>query len=73
MKKIRAKFEVVNTEDKGDSTVVTLMPVISGSKENESFWKNTPAGYISLTITNPDAVFESGEYYVDFTKADSQD
>lgn len=36
--------------------------------ENESFFKYTPAGSLSITVTNPNVKFELGEsYYLDFT------
>ncbi|QYR20811.1 hypothetical protein KZ483_24130 [Paenibacillus sp. sptzw28] len=65
---VRAKFKCWSNH----GGVVTLHPVTDGSEENKTFWKYTPGGQITLTITNPDAVnqFEPGkEYYVDFTSA----
>jgi len=69
---IRAKFNVAEIAKYGNSggTKVTLMPVTTGSEENKAFWEFTPSGKIELHISNPDAVFEFGEYYVDFTKAE---
>jgi hypothetical protein len=49
-----------------------LEPVTSGSPENESFYKYTPGGKISLSTINADAAkqFVPGQYYyVDFTAA----
>lgn len=66
---VRAKFRC-NGNSNG---VVLLLAVTTGSEENKSFWNATPAGSISLSITNPEAVnqFEVGkEYYVDFTPAE---
>jgi hypothetical protein len=66
---VRAKFRCNGNKDGS----VSLQAVTTGSEENKTFWKYTPAGSISLSITNPDAVnqFEAGkEYYVDFTPAD---
>lgn len=66
---VRAKFRCNGNKD----GVVLLLAVTKGSEENKTFWKYTPAGSISLSITNPDAVsqFEAGkEYYVDFTPVD---
>jgi hypothetical protein len=65
---VRAKCQVISIRD----SEVTLEPVVSGSKENEQFWKYTPAGRIHLHIDNENALekFEEGkEYYVDFTPA----
>lgn len=73
MNTTRAKFKVANiSHDASGSARIILHPVYTGSKENETFWKYTPAGFIDITITNPDAitVFEiDKEYYVDFTPA----
>lgn len=66
---VRAKFTCTGNTN----GVVTMQPVFSGSEENKTFWKYTPGGSITLSITNPDAVnqFEVGkEYYVDFTPAE---
>lgn len=71
-KKIRAKFNVaeITKYGNGGGAKVTLLPVTGGSEENKEFWKYTPNGKIELSIDNPDAEFELGEYFVDFTKAD---
>lgn len=74
---VRAKFHCVSNE-KTSSTdeagyIIKLFPVASGSKENEQFYKWTPAGSIDLNIVNEGAAvaFEVGkEYYVDFIPAD---
>jgi len=71
---VRAKFtvsqKVLNTGGHGN---ITLSAVIGGSEksdEDNSFWKFTPAGSITLHIDNQ-AAFEQfsvdQEYYVDFT------
>lgn len=65
---VRAKFIVQGKTE----NVVVLYAVTGGSKENEGFWKYTPAGSIKLHIDNPAALeqFEQGkEYYVDFAPA----
>lgn len=73
---VRAKFVVqVGSKKVHESDgcgTVHLLPVYSGSKENDEFFKYTPGGQIDLTIMNPNAMaqFEEGkEYYVDFTPA----
>ena len=72
---VLAKFIVtsVTRYDEYENTNVELTPVIEGSDENKSFSKYTPAGQISLTISDEtDAVDyfeENKEYYVKFTKA----
>lgn len=69
---IRAKFNVSSITEYGNGggKKVTLQPVIGGSDENKEWSQYTPSGSIELHITNPDAVFEFGEYYIDFTKAE---
>lgn len=69
---VRAKFQCDNKTMDGTVGVVHLHAVISGSEENESFWRYTPAGELSLHIDNPAALdqFEMGkEYYLDITEA----
>lgn len=72
-KTIRAKFNVaeITKYGNGGGANIVLMPVVSGSEENKSFWKYTPSGKIELNITEPGAEFELGEYYIDFTKAEN--
>ncbi len=71
-KTIRAKFNVAEIAKYGNGggTKVTLFPVMGQSEENKAFWQATPSGKIEMHISNPDAVFEFGEYYIDFTKAE---
>ncbi|MBN3990041.1 MAG: hypothetical protein HWQ36_21235 [Nostoc sp. NMS2] len=73
---IRAKFICQqNLPDRETKTAtVILTPVTSNppSEENLTFWQATPAGNITLQITNPAASsqFSVGTaYYVDFTAA----
>lgn len=67
----RAKFICDKVHQDGDTSQVTLSPVVDGSKENEEFFKYTPGGQIDLFVVNPNVKFEEGEeYFVDFTKAD---
>ncbi|KUP22419.1 hypothetical protein [Paenibacillus sp. DMB5] len=65
---VRAKFKCQSNVD----GMVVMTPVYSGSEENKAFWEYTPAGSITLTITNEAArdQFQPGEeYFVDFTPA----
>jgi hypothetical protein len=67
---VRAKFKVDETAKNTWAERVTLTPVVSGSPENEAFFKTTPSGKIEMQIKNPEAMkqFEPGkEFYVDFT------
>lgn len=69
----RAKFTVCKTTQFKDGYEVTLTPVIGGSPENESFFKWTPTGSITMGLVNESTAkqFVVGEsYYVDFTKAE---
>lgn len=76
MSKIRAKFVCIKVENQAEykQKVVSFSPVISGSEENKSFAKYTPAGSLELSIsdeTPASEFFELGkEYYVDFARAD---
>lgn len=76
---VRAKFKVESItplvggdERPTPEATIRLRPVVSGSKENEAFYRWTPGGEIVLSTVNGNAVkhFEVGkEYYVDFTLA----
>jgi len=68
--KVRAKFVVQGITPESEGSTIILHPVVGGSPENDSFFKYTPAGCISLSTVNESAVeqFEPGkEFYVDFT------
>lgn len=67
---VRAKFRCESIEPQTGGKVVTLRPVVSGSAENESFYRYTPWGEIKLGTVNEAAAaqfVEGAEYYVDFT------
>lgn len=76
---VRAKFKVVSLtqrehwdKTKGFLHDVVMQPVVSGSKENESFYAATPSGQIQLATINDEAAkqFQIGkEFYVDFSEA----
>lgn len=70
----RAKFVCASVQNHGasGSEQINMLPVATGSKENESFSKYTPAGSFMLTITNPNlfgAFVQGQEYYIDITPA----
>jgi hypothetical protein len=76
---VRAKFKVMTVTDTYDAernqrvAQVSLMPVMSGSAENEAFYRWTPGGNITLGTINEAAAKEfipGREFYVDFTPAD---
>ncbi len=67
---VRAKFKCVSVLRSKDYATVLLEPVVSGSKENESFYRWTPGGKVELSTINHDAAnqFIPGcDYYLDFT------
>jgi hypothetical protein len=72
---VRAKFyvtEVVQTQNGGR---VRMMPVTSGSKENETFFKWTPSGSLDMGTVNEEALKQfvpGGEFYIDFTPVPKQ-
>lgn len=70
---VRAKFKVESVTSNGvEGGNVKLTPVMSGSPENESFFRWSPWGAIEIGTVNEAAFaqFEIGaEFYVDFTKA----
>ena len=76
MSKVRAKFKCngIQEDSEFQQKIVSFCPVISGSEENKSFAKYTPAGDIVLNISDETQAanfFEvNKEYYVDFTKAE---
>ena len=76
MSQVRAKFVCTGIKDSPEyeNKTVYFSPVISGSEENKSFSKYTPAGSAQLTIsyeTEASNFFEDGkEYYLDFTQAE---
>lgn len=72
---VRAKMRCESIEPanpfQGDYSI-RLSPVVSGSPENEQFYKWTPGGSVHLFTINEAAAkqFEVGkEFYVDFTPA----
>ena len=65
---VRAKFRCDSIKTTSYGREFELNPVISGSPENEAFFKTTPGGKITLLVKNDGVEFEIGkEYYVDFT------
>ena len=77
MSSTRAKFNVAEITRYGNAGggKVVLKAVTCCSEENKTFWRYTPSGSIEIWIDNPEAfkLFEFGEYYVDFTKAENNE
>lgn len=70
---VRAKFRCDRNDSNGDGSTISLVPVTSGSEENERFFHLTPGGGVHMITVNAQAAaqFEVGkEYYVDFSRAD---
>ncbi len=69
---VRAKFRVTGKVRTPDGYEVMMRPVVSGSPENEAFYKCTPWGEIRLGTVSPkvaDDLEVQTEYYVDFVPA----
>lgn len=67
-----AKFKVGSITETVFGAEIKLNHVTEGSPENESFYKWTPGGGISLNTVNPAvaAMFRPGkEFYVEFEEA----
>ncbi len=70
---VRAKFKVILKDKSDDGYKITMEPVISGSKENEDFFKWTPWGRLDFGTINESAASEfelDKEYYLDFSLAE---
>lgn len=71
MSNMQAKLKVQYVLSSGNSEVLIMAPVTTGSEENKSFAKWTPWGKLELGISNPNLLgtFNPGdEYLVNFTK-----
>ena len=70
---VRAKFRCETKTETVHGFKVELKPVISGSQENEDFYRYTPGGEITLYTINENAASQfiiGKEYYIDFTPAE---
>ncbi len=70
---VRAKFKCESKTLTVNGAQVTLVPVTTGSKENEEFFKYTPYGKLEVGTINPEAAkqIEPGkEYYIDISPAE---
>lgn len=69
---VRAKFKCTSKEPMNEGFALRLEAVISGSLENESFFRWTPSGQLLLATVNPQAAEQiqvGQEYYIDITPA----
>lgn len=64
----RCKFRCDSVTKTRDGFSAAFSPVMSGSKENEIFFKYTPWGKFEIGTTK-EQIFEPGkEYYLDITE-----
>lgn len=69
---MRAKFKLTEKIQTENGYSLKFSPVISGSPENETFFKWTPWGEIKIGTVNSnivDSMNVGTEYYIDFTEA----
>lgn len=69
---VRAKFKCESKAQIVGGTNIKLVPVTTGSPENEQYFKWTPFGSIEIGTLNEAAASQfipGKEYYVDFTPA----
>lgn len=69
---MRAKFRLIRKVELLEGGELEFSPVTTGSAENESFFKWTPYGTITIGTVNEtvlNAMQIGKEYYVDFTEA----
>ena len=70
---MRAKFTVNAEERTSWSITYKMTPIVSGSPENEEFFKTTPGGKIEITVkadATPARLVLGKSYYIDFTEAE---
>ena len=72
---IRAKLRCSSVEDFGPGVARSYKFFASvdkaGIPEAEQFTKYTPSASLTMSVDNPNVVFEPGtEYFVDFTQVD---
>lgn len=69
---VRCKFKCISKTETTDGFKINLLPVTTGSKENEKFFRYTPYGSLEVGTVNPEAAaqIEVGHgYYIDITEA----
>ena len=75
MKKVRSKFVCDSVTAFVGGKQIKMKAVTRDTEENKAFWKYTPSGEITVTITNPelfDHFVPGKEYYVDIEEADTE-
>lgn len=64
----RCKFFCKEIVLNQDGQKITLEPVMSGSKENDEFFKYTPFGKLEIGTVNKNIKFEPGKnYFIDIS------
>lgn len=69
----RCKFVCRDKKIDENGATIYMSPVTSGSKENDEFFRYTPAGEIRIGIVSLETArqFEEGkEYYIDISPAE---
>jgi hypothetical protein len=69
---VQAKFTCTSKKEVPDGFVIEMIPVVSGSPENERYFKYTPFGKIEMGTINRDAsdsFIVGTSYYVCFSPA----
>lgn len=77
MRAVRAKFrctsvETFSTAPEGQRTYRFSAEYDDSVPEDQRYARYTPAGNLSITVTNPAVLFEPGKsYYLDFTRVEA--
>lgn len=66
----RCKFKCISKTQREDWFSYEFEPVMSGSEENESFFKYTPGGVLKLEVANNHSFEPGKEYYLDLSLAE---
>ncbi|MGV3605243.1 MAG: hypothetical protein ACO1RA_02465 [Planctomycetaceae bacterium] len=66
----RCKFKVESVRKYKDSSNITLRAVVGGSPENDSFFRWTPSGSLTIDVLRPEIADQfplGAEVYMDLT------
>lgn len=70
---VRCKMKCKEATQYEDWCQYRFEPVVSGSKENEKFFKYTPGGELSLEVSNQHHFIPGKEYFIDISLADTEE
>jgi hypothetical protein len=68
---VTAKFKCISKKQTSDGYVIEMAPVISGSSENDQFFRYTPFGKLEMGTVNQaaaDEFYPGHEYYISFSR-----